>query len=481
MTARFKKDFLWGGATAANQLEGAFDRDGKGLSVADAMPGGKQRFAIIGSEEFDWTIDEEKYLYPNHRGIEHYDHFKEDIALFAEMGFKSYRFSIAWTRIFPQGDEQTPNEAGLAFYDELIDTCLSYDIEPVITISHYEMPLHLAKEYGGWKNRQLIEFYERFARTVLERYSSKVKYWMTFNEINSAFHFPALSQGLVKINGASDYQNIFQAWHNQFVASSKAVKIAHELRSDIQVGCMIIYATTYSIDANPINQVATLIQNQEFNFFCTDVQVRGEYPAYTARTYKKYGVDAAKLEQTEEDFQLLKEYPVDYIGFSYYMSSAIDETNPDADTSNGNLLGGVKNPFLEASEWGWQIDPEGLRVALNELYNRYEKPLFIVENGLGAIDKVEENGSINDDYRIDYLRRHIEAMAEAVADGVDLMGYTPWGCIDLVSASTGEMSKRYGFIFVDLDDEGNGTLARTKKKSFDWYKTVIKTNGEELG
>lgn len=481
MTARFKKDFLWGGATAANQLEGAFDRDGKGLSVADAMPGGKQRFAIIGSEEFDWTIDEEKYLYPNHRGIEHYDHFKEDIALFAEMGFKSYRFSIAWTRIFPQGDEQTPNEAGLAFYDELIDTCLSYDIEPVITISHYEMPLHLAKEYGGWKNRQLIEFYERFARTVLERYSSKVKYWMTFNEINSAFHFPALSQGLVKSNGASDYQNIFQAWHNQFVASSKAVKIAHDLRSDIQVGCMIIYATTYSIDANPINQVATLIQNQEFNFFCTDVQVRGEYPAYTARTYKKYGVDVAKLEQTEEDFQLLKEYPVDYIGFSYYMSSAIDETNRDADTSNGNLLGGVKNPFLEASEWGWQIDPEGLRVALNELYNRYEKPLFIVENGLGAIDKVEEDGSINDDYRIDYLRRHIEAMAEAVADGVDLMGYTPWGCIDLVSASTGEMSKRYGFIYVDLDDEGNGTLARTKKKSFDWYKAVIKTNGEELG
>ena len=481
MTARFKKDFLWGGATAANQLEGAFDRDGKGLSVADAMPGGKQRFAIIGSEDFDWTIDEEKYLYPNHRGIEHYDHFKEDIALFAEMGFKSYRFSIAWTRIFPQGDEQTPNEAGLAFYDELIDTCLSYDIEPVITISHYEMPLHLAKEYGGWKNRQLIEFYERFARTVLERYSSKVKYWMTFNEINSAFQFPALSQGLVKSNGASDYQNIFQAWHNQIVASIKAVKIAHELRSDIQVGCMIIYATTYSIDANPINQVATLIQNQEFNFFCTDVQVRGEYPAYTARTYKKYGVDAAKLEQTEEDFQLLKEYPVDYIGFSYYMSSAIDETNPDADTSNGNLLGGVKNPFLEASEWGWQIDPEGLRVALNELYNRYEKPLFIVENGLGAIDKVEEDGSINDDYRIDYLRRHIEAMAEAVADGVDLMGYTPWGCIDLVSASTGEMSKRYGFIYVDLDDEGNGTLARTKKKCFDWYKTVIKTNGEELG
>ncbi|RXE77057.1 glycoside hydrolase family 1 protein [Enterococcus durans] len=450
MTTRFSKDFLWGGATAANQLEGAYDRDGKGLSVADAMPGGKKRFEIIGSETFDWTIDPENYNYPNHQGIDHYDRFKEDIALFAEMGFKCYRFSIAWTRIFPQGDESVPNEAGLTFYEQVIDECLSYGIEPVITISHYEMPLNLAKAYGGWKNRQLIDFYERFARTVLERFSSKVKYWMTFNEINSAFHFPALSQGLVKSNGAGEYQNIFQ------------------------------YATTYSIDANPINQVATLIQNQEFNFFCTDVQVRGEYPAYTKRTYEKYGVDSQKLEQTKEDFDLLKAYPVDYIGFSYYMSTAINETDPTAATSAGNLLGGVKNPFLEASEWGWQIDPEGLRIALNELYNRYEKPLFIVENGLGAIDKVEEDGSIHDDYRIDYLRRHIEAMGEAVADGVELMGYTPWGCIDLVSASTGEMSKRYGFIYVDLDDEGKGTLDRSKKKSFDWYKEVIASNGEKL-
>ncbi|HHA4378223.1 TPA: glycoside hydrolase family 1 protein [Enterococcus faecium] len=480
MQSRFSEKFLWGGATAANQLEGAYDRDGKGVSVADAMPGGKQRFAIIGSEKFDWTIDQEKYIYPNHRGIDHYDRFKEDLALFAGMGFKCYRFSIAWTRIFPNGDEGTPNEAGLEFYDQLIDECLKYDIEPVITISHYEMPLHLAKEYGGWKNRKLIDFYERFAQTVLERYSSKVKYWMTFNEINSAFHFPALSQGLVKSNGAGEYQNIFQAWHNQFVASSKAVKIGHELRSDIQIGCMIIYATTYSIDANPVNQAATMIQNQEFNFFCTDVQVRGEYPAYTARTHKKYGVDPEKLEQTEEDFQLLKEYPVDYIGFSYYMSTAINETDPQAATSEGNLLGGVKNPFLEASEWGWQIDPEGLRIALNELYNRYQKPLFIVENGLGAIDHMEEDGTIIDDYRIDYLRRHIEAMANAVVDGVDLMGYTPWGCIDLVSASTGEMSKRYGFIYVDLDDEGNGTLNRSKKKSFDWYKEVIASNGVNL-
>ncbi|WP_137662994.1 glycoside hydrolase family 1 protein [Enterococcus hulanensis] len=476
----FKKDFLWGGATAANQLEGAYQADGKGLSVADTMPGGKQRFQVIGSPEFDWEIDEEKYVYPNHRGIDHYDRFREDIALFAEMGFKCYRFSIAWSRIFPKGDEQQPNEAGLKFYDDLIDECLKYNIEPVITISHYEMPLHLAKEYGGWKNRQLITFYERFAKTVLTRYGKKVKYWMTFNEINSAFHFPALSQGMVISNGGGEMQNVFQAWHNQFVASSLAVKIAHDIDPDLQIGCMIIYATTYSIDSNPINQAANLVQNQEFNFFCTDVQVRGEYPAYTKRLYNKFGVNQNELEITEEDLEILKAYPVDYIGFSYYMSMVVDETSEETEGVSGNLLGGVKNPFLKASEWGWQIDPEGLRIAMNELYGRYQAPLFIVENGLGAIDEVQPDGTIEDNYRIDYLREHIEAMKKAVDDGVDLMGYTPWGCIDLVSASTGEMSKRYGFIYVDLDDEGNGTLDRSKKASFDWYKKVIETNGEKL-
>lgn len=477
-TTTFPEGFLWGGATAANQLEGAYRSDGKGLSVADAMPGGKQRFQILGSDTFNWEIDEDKFIYPNHRGIDHYHRFKEDIALFAKMGFKCYRFSIAWARIFPKGDEATPNEAGLKFYDQVIDECLKHGIEPVITISHYEMPLHLAKEYGGWKNRKMIDFFEKYATVVLTRYGKKVNYWMTFNEINSAFHFPALSQGMVKATGAGDYQNIFQAWHNQFVASAKAVKIGHEINSDMKIGCMIIYATTYSIDANPINQMATLAQNQEFNFYCTDAQVRGEYPAYQQRMFDKYGV--SDLEIGADDLELMKQYSVDYIGFSYYMSSAVNETAEEEDTVIGNLLGGVRNPFLEASEWGWQIDPEGLRIALNELYDRYQKPLFIVENGLGAIDKVDENFYVEDDYRIDYLRRHIEAMSDAINDGVDLMGYTPWGCIDLVSASTGEMSKRYGFIYVDLDDNGEGTMNRYEKKSFNWYKQVIETNGSDL-
>ena len=477
---KFPKDFLWGGATAANQLEGAYNVDGKGLSVADAMPGGRERLAILSSEEFDWSLDYDKQVYPNHRGIDHYYRFKEDIALFAEMGFKSYRFSIAWARIFPNGDEVIPNEAGLTFYDALIDECLKYGIEPVITISHYELPLNLAKTYGGWKNRALIEFYERFAKVVLERFHSKVKYWMTFNEINSALHAPVLSQGMIKQTGSADFTNIIQAWHNQFVASSKAVKIGHELDPELQIGCMIIYATTYSIDANPVNQIATMKQNQFFNYYCTDVQVRGKYPSFADSFYQEYGVDKDKLEMTEEDFALLAEHTVDYIGFSYYMSAAVDVTTEEVDEVQGNLLGGVRNPFLEASDWGWQIDPEGLRLALNDLYHRYQKPLFIVENGLGAIDERKEDGTIEDDYRIDYLRRHIEAMGEAIEDGVELMGYTPWGCIDLVSASTGEMSKRYGFIYVDLDDQGNGTLDRSKKKSFDWYKEVIATNGKKL-
>lgn len=474
----FPKGFLWGGATAANQLEGAYLEAGKGLSVADAMPGGKQRFQVLGSEAFNWEIDENKYVYPNHRGIDHYHRYQEDIALFAKMGFKCYRFSIAWARIFPKGDETKPNEAGLEFYDQVIDECLKYGIEPVITISHYEMPLHLAEAYGGWKNRQLIDFFETYAKTVLTRYGKKVKYWMTFNEINSAFHFPALSQGMVKATGGRDYQNIFQAWHNQFVASAKAVKIGHEINPEMQVGCMIIYATTYSIDANPVNQAETMIQNQEFNFYCTDAQVRGVYPAYQQRMFEKYGVKA--LDIAAGDLELMKKYPVDYIGFSYYMSTAVNETAEEEDDVAGNLLGGVRNPFLEASEWGWQIDPEGLRIGLNELYDRYQKPLFIVENGLGAIDNVDENFYVADDYRIDYLRCHIEAMSEAVKDGVDLMGYTPWGCIDLVSASTGEMSKRYGFIYVDLDDNGNGTMDRYEKKSFHWYKKVIESNGQDL-
>lgn len=477
MKGKFPQGFMWGGATAANQVEGAYDQDGKGLSIVDAIPGGKDRLKIVSSPEFDFTLDPANHTYPNHKGIDHYHRFQEDIALFAEMGFKCYRFSIAWTRIYPNGVEQEPEEAGLKHYDQVIDACIAHGIEPVITISHYEMPLHLATAFGGWKNRELIGHFERFARTVLTRYGHKVKYWMTFNEINSAAHFPIMSQGLTVKTGALEAQAKFQAWHNQFVASSLAVKIAHETNAQIQIGCMILFATNYAYDCNPVNQLETLKETQAFNFYCADVQAGGKYPYYAKSLWQSQGVE---LDIQPGDLELIKEHTVDYIGFSYYMSSTINKTNPDAVTAQGNLLGGARNPFLEASDWGWEIDPVGLRIALNQLYDRYEKPLFIVENGLGAVDKPDENHYIADDYRINYLRQHIEAMAEAIEDGVELMGYTPWGCIDLVSMSTGEMSKRYGLIYVDLDDKISGTGNRYRKKSFHWYQKVIGTNGEDI-
>ncbi|MGM0112151.1 glycoside hydrolase family 1 protein [Enterococcus sp. DIV0187] len=473
----FPEDFLWGGATAANQIEGAYLSDGKLPSIADAMPGGKKRFKIMGSEDFDWNISKHKFGYPNHKAINHYERFKEDIALFAEMGFKCYRLSIAWSRIFPRGDEEVPNKAGLNFYHQVFDECLKYDIEPVVTISHYEMPLVLAKDYGGWKNKKLIGFYKRYAETVLECFADKVKYWMTFNEINSAYHFPLLSQGMSYGDGAENMTDVMQAFHNQFVAGAYAVKKGHELDKGLMIGCMALYATTYAYDSHPENQWERLKSNQEFNQYCIDVQVNGEYPYYAKRMYCDLNV--AKLDITSEELAILKDNTIDYIGFSYYMSTTKNVVDSSLEIVAGNILGGVRNPFLKSSEWGWEIDPLGLRIALNELYDRYKLPLFVVENGFGAIDQIKEDGSIEDDYRIDYIRQHLLAIEEALCDGVNVMGYTAWGCIDLISASTGEMSKRYGFIYVDFDNELKGTGNRLRKKSFYWYKKVIETNGSE--
>ncbi|WP_100407737.1 glycoside hydrolase family 1 protein [Bacillus solitudinis] len=476
-TKRFPEGFLWGGATAANQLEGAYNEDKKGLNLADVLPGGKVRLEIISNPGFDFEIDESKYYYPNHEAIDFYHRYKEDIALFAEMGFKSFRLSIAWSRIYPNGDEMTPNEKGLEFYDKVFDELHKYGIEPVVTISHYETPLHLIKEYGGWRNRKLIELFERYATTLFKRYKDKVKYWMTFNEINGATHLPILGLGFSPKNEDVRLQESFQGLHHQFVASALAVKAGHEIIPDSKIGCMLIFAPVYSIDANPENVMHALREEQVFNYLCGDVQVRGEYPAFSKRYFRENGI---KLDIHDGDLELIKQYPVDYIGFSYYMSRTEKKHKTEEEIGAGNLIGGVKNPFLKASEWGWEIDPIGLRISLNQLYNRYKVPLFIVENGLGAIDKIEEDGSINDDYRINYLREHIKAMAEAIDDGVDLIGFTSWGCIDLVSASTGEMSKRYGYIYVDKHDDGSGTLERRRKKSFYWYKDVISTNGETL-
>jgi len=475
----FSEKFLWGGAVAANQCEGAWDVDGKGISASDVCSGGSH----TRSKRITRTLEPDTF-YPSHEAIDFYHHYKEDIALFAEMGFKVFRFSIAWTRIFPTGMEEAPNEEGLAFYDRVIDECRSHNIEPLITISHYEMPFALTEKYNGWSSRECIDLFVRYAKTLFKRYKGKVKYWLTFNEINAGT-MPMggfLSLGILD-EGTTDFTNQvdnpqlrYQGLHHQFVASALAVKAGHEIDPDCKIGCMICHITTYPMTCNPDDILEAQKRNQILNQFCGDVQVRGEYPKFMDRYFKENGLE---IKMKPGDLEIIKEGCVDYYTFSYYMSNCAS-ADPDLEKTSGNLMGGAKNPYLESSDWGWQIDPKGLRYTLNELYGRYQIPLMVVENGLGAYDKKEEDGSIQDDYRISYLKKHIEQMREAVADGVDLMGYTPWGCIDLVSASTGEMAKRYGFIYVEKYDDGTGDLSRKKKKSFDWYKKVIETNGEVL-
>ncbi|GLC90017.1 glycoside hydrolase family 1 protein [Lysinibacillus piscis] len=474
---QFPENFLWGGATAANQLEGGYLEGGRGLSIADVMPGGKIRGSFRNNPDFHFEMDTTKYVYPNHQAIDHYHRYKEDIALFAEMGFKTYRMSISWSRIFPNGDETEPNEEGLAFYDKVFDELNKYGIEPLVTLIHNEIPLHLVKEYGGWKNRELLTFFERYVKAVFNRYKDKVKYWLTFNEINSALRLPLYSLGFIPKNDEQKEQLVFQGLHHQLLASALAVKLGHEMIPGSQVGCMLLYAPIYPYNCHPENVLYAKEESRLFNYFCGDVHVFGEYPRFINRYFKEHNV---KLDIQEGDLALLKEGKVDFISFSYYMSCTEKIIGDQKERVLGNMIGGFKNPFLKASEWGWEIDPHGLRISLNDLYDRYRLPLFIVENGLGANDTIEEDGTIQDDYRIDYLREHITAMAESIEDGVELMGYTSWGPIDIVSAGTGEMSKRYGFIYVDKNDDGSGTFNRMKKKSFDWYKNVIATNGREL-
>ncbi len=472
----FPEGFLWGGATAANQCEGGWNVDDRGLANVDVIPHGLDRFSAMLGEGTPLECDDEHY-YPSHEAIDLYHHYKEDIALLAEMGFKVYRMSIAWTRIFPNGDEDEPNETGLAFYENVFRECRAHGIEPLVTITHFDLPIHLIKEYGGWRSRKLIEFYKRLARTLFSRYKGLVRYWLTFNEINMILHLPFMGAGLVFEEGESREQAKYLAAHNELVASAWATKIAHDIDPDIKVGCMLAAGSYYPYSCNPADVRDAQLRNQE-NYFFVDVQARGHYPAFALRRFEREGIDVG---MTAEDEKILAENTVDFVSFSYYSSRCTAAEPPVDAEMAGNAFRGVKNPYLQASQWGWAIDPLGLRITMNDLYDRYQKPLFIVENGLGARDEVEEDGSINDDYRIDYLRAHIEAMRGAIVeDGVELWGYTTWGPIDLVSASTGEMSKRYGFVYVDRDDAGNGTLERRRKKSFCWYKKVIASNGADL-
>lgn len=477
MTNSFPDNFLWGGAVAAHQVEGAWNVGGKGTSIVDVLSSGAHGIDRVITDGI-----QEGYHYANHEAVDFYHRFREDIALFAEMGFRCFRTSIAWSRIFPRGDESEPNQEGLQYYDALFDELIRHGIEPVITLSHFEMPNALVTEYGGWKNRQVVDFFVRFSEVVLDRFQHKVKYWMTFNEINNQRNcktplFGYCCSGVIFTQETNPEECMYQVLHHQFVASAQVVKLGHDINAELKIGCMIAMVPLYPYSCHP-DDVMYAQEAMRERFLFSDVHVRGHYPAYILKEWQRKGYS---IQMQPGDAQILREGCADYIGLSYYMSNAVSLHQAGSGTALSGFEGSVPNPHVKASDWGWQIDPVGLRYVLNILYERYEKPLFIVENGFGAIDTKDDADEINDDYRIDYLRAHIEQMKKAITDdGVDLMGYTPWGCIDCVSFTTGQYSKRYGFIYVDKHDDGSGTFARSRKKSFEWYRRVIASNGNQL-
>ncbi|KHE01193.1 6-phospho-beta-glucosidase [Pantoea stewartii] len=470
----FPEGFLWGGALSANQSEGAFLEGGKGLTTVDMLPLGPARMPVKLGQEKRVTLRDDEF-YPSHTAIDFYHRYREDIALMAEMGFTVFRTSIAWSRLFPRGDELTPNEQGLAFYRDLFTECRRYGIEPLVTLCHFDVPMHLVTEYGSWRHRKMIAFFARYARSCFEAFDGLVKYWLTFNEINIMLHSPFSGAGLVFEPGENTEQVKYQAAHHELVASALVTKIAHEVNPANQVGCMLAGGNFYPWSSKPDDVWAALQKDRE-NLFFIDVQARGAYPAYSARLFREKGIE---IVMAEDDAEILKN-TVDFVSFSYYASRCASADMHDQNSSAANVVKSLTNPHIVRSEWGWGIDPLGLRITMNMMYDRYQKPLFLVENGLGARDELTPEGEIIDDYRISYLREHIRAMADAIGDGIPVLGYTTWGCIDLVAASTGEMSKRYGFVYVDRDDHGNGTLERRRKKSFWWYKKVIASNGRDL-
>lgn len=487
MRKGFPENFLWGGATAANQLEGGWKEGGKGISVEDCM---KQHFD---QNLKDYTLQnhvtlkdvrealetDDEVNYPKRHGVDFYHHYKEDIALMAGMGFRCFRMSIAWTRIFPNGDEVEPNEEGLRFYDGVFDECHKYGIEPLVTMSHYEMPIHLALNYGGWYNRKTVDFFLNFVETICKRYKNKVKYWLTFNEIDSMIRHPFTSAGLLEecFPGKNFEEVVFQAMHHQFVASAAATKLCHEIISGSQVGCMLTKLTYYPYSCRP-EDVRKAQEIMRSTYCYSDTQVFGEYPKYLLSYFDKQGI---RIQKEAGDDEIMKQYPVDFVSFSYYNSYCAAENGEGLEKSAGNTAIGYRNPYLPESEWGWQIDPMGLRISLVDMYDRYRKPLFIVENGLGAKDILKEDNTIDDSYRIAYFDAHFKALLDAIQlDGVEVMGYTAWGCIDIISESTKQISKRYGLIYVDCDDYGKGSYRRYPKRSYEWYRQVIETNGESL-
>ncbi len=481
----FPEGFLWGGALAANQCEGAWNVDGRGPSVAD-MTAYKAKLDVKDYAGFhtvttasveEALADPDDSHYPKRGGIDFYHRYRQDLALFAEMGFKTLRVSISWTRLFPTGEEEQPNEAGVAFYESLFTEMRRLGIEPLVTLHHYESPVALSLKYNGWADRRVVDLFVRYARTCFERFGHLVKLWLTFNEIDGLIRHPFSSGGVIpdKCPEGQTLQTYYAALHHQFLASAIVTGLCHELIPGSQVGCMLTKLTTYPLTCRPQDVAANQAKTLD-NLFYADVQVRGQYPPLIRTRLAREGIT---LPIQDGDEQILRENIVDFVSFSYYMTSA-ETTDPDAERTPGNTILGVKNPYLPSTEWGWQVDPIGLRISLIELYDRYGKPLFIVENGLGMRDEVTADGRVHDPYRIEYFRAHFEQISQAIDEGVELMGYTSWAPIDLISLSTSQMSKRYGFIYVDQDDLGEGTMDRLRKDSFYWYQKVIASNGADL-
>lgn len=482
------KGFLWGGSISAAQAEGAWDEGGRGpvqVDFANAGTAIESRKVYYRKKDGDrdscpvtkripkdalYQLFDDVH-YPNHTGADFYHRYKEDIALFAEMGFKTFNTTISWARIYPNGKAGGANKEGVSFYHDLFKECRRYGIDPIITLYKYDEPVFFEKAYGGWSNRGMIDEFVAFAKLCLEEYSCYINKWITFNEINVSLLFTQ--------DGADSQlnQEKYEELHNQMLAAAKVVKMAHDKDPEIKVGCMIAGVCDYPLTCDPkdVMEAYRFFQN---NFaYCADTMMRGAYPSYAERIWKEKGVELAVSLQ---DKQILEEGQADFLSFSYYMSLCITTHKDEGENSGGNVFTGRKNPYLTYSDWGWAMDPLGFKYFLHILNDRYQKPLFVVENGLGAYDKISEDGKIHDEYRISYLKEHIAAMKEAIEEGVNLFGYTTWGCLDLVSFSTGQMDKRYGFLYVDMNDKGEGNLRRIKKDSFYWYQKVIESNGEVL-
>lgn len=474
----FKENFLWGGAVAACQIEGAYDVDGRGLSTSDIHAYDPHMDRAHIEKEGGGTLasiqaamsDTTSY-FPKRHGIDFYHTYKEDLALLQELGLKAFRTSISWSRIFPNGDEETPNEKGLEFYDHLIGEIIQCGMEPIITMSHYDIPLYLVTEYGGFANRKMIDFFVKYAKVLLERYKGKVKYWIVCNQVNLVPTVQFGSLGLYDDQAENMEELMYQAVHNQFVAGAKVVELGKTIDPEAYLGTMVADGTFYPATCDPKDVVLTMQKNR-MQYYFTDVQLRGEYPVYALRYFEENNIH---LQMEEGDEELLKNNPMQFLAISYYSSKVVDHNKNTIKAFDGS-----QNPYLEPTPWEWRADPLGFYNCLSQYWDRYQVPIMIAENGLGALDTVEEDGSIHDEYRIDYLRKHIEQLKECVKDGVDILAYLSWGPIDIVSSSSAEMSKRYGYIYVDLDDLGQGSGKRLKKDSFYWYQKVIQSNGEVL-